>query len=71
MNKLIEKQIEQLETKVSFQEMTIEELNQMVIQLQSEMAKLKEQLTLVSKKLQTTHTSNIASMSEETPPPHY
>lgn len=63
--------IEELETKVSFQDITIEELNQIVIQLQSEVTKLKEQLKLLSKKLQATHQSNIAYLTEETPPPHY
>lgn len=69
-NKMIN-QIEQLETKISFQEITIEELNQTVILLQSEMIKLKEQLSLLSKKLQVAQVSNIATTSEETPPPHY
>lgn len=63
--------IEQLETKISFQEITIEELNQMVIQLQLELSKLKHQITLLSKKLQTLPVSNIAPQSEEIPPPHY
>lgn len=66
-----EYRIEQLETQISFQEITIEELNQIVIQLQAEIAKLKEQLSLLSKKLQVTQISNIADMSEEIPPPHY
>ena len=64
-------QLELLETKVASQEMTIEELNQMVVNLQSDISKLKEQLTLLSQKLQATQVSNIASLSEETPPPHY
>lgn len=64
-------QLELLETKVAFQEMTIEELNLMVVNLQSDISKLKEQLTLLSQKLQATQVSNIASLSEETPPPHY
>lgn len=64
-------QLELLETKVAFQEITIEELNQMVVNLQSDISKLKEQLTLLSQKLQATQVSNIASLSEETPPPHY
>ena len=65
------KRIEQLETKICFQDITIEELNQTVIILQNEITKLKEQLRLLSKKLQSVQTSNIATMSEETPPPHY
>ena len=65
------KRIEQLETKIRFQDITIEELNQTVIILQNEITKLKEQLILLSKKLQSVQTSNIATMSEETPPPHY
>ncbi|PXZ08449.1 lysis protein [Gilliamella apicola] len=64
-------QLELLETKVAFQEMTIEELNQMVVKLQADISKLKEQLMLLSQKLQATQTSNIANLSEETPPPHY
>lgn len=64
-------QLELLETKVAFQEMTIEELNQMVVNLQTDISKLKEQLILLSQKLQATQTSNIANLSEETPPPHY
>ena len=64
-------QLELLETKVAFQEMTIEELNQMVVNLQTDISKLKEQLILLSQKLQATQTSNIANLSEETPTPHY
>lgn len=63
--------IEKLESQVSFQEMTIEELNKTIIYLQIEMGKMKEQLTLISKKIQSSQTSNIASLLEETPPPHY
>ncbi|MWP49303.1 MULTISPECIES: SlyX family protein [unclassified Gilliamella] len=64
-------QLELLETKVAFQEITIEELNQMVTNLQADVSRLKEQLALLSQKLQVTQVSNIASLSEETPPPHY
>ncbi|PXZ06722.1 lysis protein [Gilliamella apicola] len=72
MKKLtMNQQLELLETKVAFQEMTIEELNKMVVNLQADISKLKEQLMLLSQKLQATQASNIANLSEETPPPHY
>ena len=64
-------QLEFLETKVAFQEITIEELNQSVTNLQADVSKLKEQLILLSQKLQASQVSNIANISEETTPPHY
>ena len=64
-------QLERLETKLAFQEMTIEQLNQTVTALQSDVSKLKEQLTLLSHRLKASQISNIASATEETPPPHY
>ncbi|MDF7666710.1 SlyX family protein [Orbaceae bacterium ESL0727] len=67
----INQYLEALETKLAFQEITIEELNQTVISLQTDISKLREQLLLLSKKLQATQTSHIAALSEETPPPHY
>ncbi|PHM62690.1 SlyX family protein [Xenorhabdus ishibashii] len=66
-----EQRFEQLETKLAYQEATIEELNQEVIKQQIETDKLKEQLRLIAERLQTHQTSIIAPLSEETPPPHY
>ncbi|MCC8381341.1 SlyX family protein [Xenorhabdus sp. PB30.3] len=66
-----EQRFEQLETKLAYQEMTIEELNQEVRKQQVEIDRLKEQLKLMTERLKTHQSSIIAPMSEETPPPHY
>lgn len=61
----------ELETKVTFQEMTIEELNQALIQQQFAIDKLQIQIKHLAEKLANSKQSNIASQAEETPPPHY
>lgn len=61
----------ELETKVTFQEQTIEDLNQALIQQQFALDKLQLQVRNLAEKLQGISASNIASRSEETPPPHY
>ncbi len=64
-------QIAELETKVAFQESTIEDLNQVLIQQQFVLDKLQTQVRHIAEKLKNAQSSNIASLSEETPPPHY
>ncbi|RLV60543.1 SlyX family protein [Parashewanella curva] len=67
----LQQQVDDLEAKLSFQELTIEELNQEVIKLNDIIAQQHHQLELVVQKLLSMEPSNIASQSEETPPPHY
>ncbi|AMG30371.1 SlyX protein [Grimontia hollisae] len=68
---LLQKQIDDLEIKQAFQEQTIEELNDALTQQQRTLDKMNTQIAFLVTKLKAMEPANIASMSEETPPPHY
>lgn len=63
--------IDDLETKVSFQELTLEDLNQEVIKLNDLVSRQQHQIMLMVNKMQAMEPSNMATQAEETPPPHY
>ncbi|MCK7630176.1 SlyX family protein [Shewanella sp. JNE10-2] len=67
----VQEQIEELQTKLAFQELTVEELNQEVIKLNRLVAYQQHQIQLLVGKLHAMEPSNIATQAEETPPPHY
>lgn len=69
--KEVERLLIQLESKVAFQDATIEELNQVVTQQQIEISRFKKALKIVSERLKNSQTSILARPEDETPPPHY
>ncbi len=67
----LQQRIEDLEYKAAFQEQTIEELNEALSQQQLLITKMQHQMKYVVNKVKNIDTSNMATASEETPPPHY
>lgn len=63
--------IAELESKIAFQEITIEELNQALVDQQFALDKLQTQVRHLAEKFKGVQASNVAHQSEETPPPHY
>lgn len=63
--------ITELQTKMAFQEHTIETLNDALFAQQKQIQELQYQLTHIKNKLKQVTTSHMADESEETPPPHY
>ena len=67
----MENRVIELETRLSFQEDTIHELNEVVTRQQNQIDVLQEQVGELKKRVQSVSTSNIKDEGEETPPPHY
>lgn len=66
-----EQRLDELESKIAFQEHTIELLNDEISELTQRMLLMQRQIELLAQRVKSQKTSVVASESEETPPPHY
>lgn len=71
MSEPLDERIERLESRLAYAEYTIELLNDEVTTQGRELDRLKHHMQLLVDKLKSVQPSQIASMAEETPPPHY
>ncbi len=67
----IEARLDELETRLAFQDDTINALNRQVVQQELDIRKLWEAKQHLNKQLSEISPSNIRSEEEEGPPPHY
>ncbi|QDP02537.1 SlyX family protein [Thalassotalea sp. PS06] len=63
--------LDNLETRLAFQDDVIEQLNHEISVHQQHIKELKEQLNLIGQKVRDMNTSAVARQEDETPPPHY
>lgn len=73
MNNLqaMEKRVVELESRLSFQDDMIVQLNEVVVELRGEISKLAVRLTAAEEKLHGVTADLVKPQSEEDPPPHY
>jgi len=67
----LEKRMVELETRLSYQDHTIGELNEVVIRQQDQLDRLSRELKNIREHLSEVRSSGLARPDEEAPPPHY
>jgi SlyX protein len=67
----MQNRLEDIETRIAYQEAAIEELTHTVLAQQQSIGELQGQLDYLKSLLKDLTPSAVAPMSEETPPPHY
>jgi len=67
----MENRIIELETKISYQEHLLQELNEVITSQQRQIDSLEKEVRRIREYLKQVHTSDIARPEEDIPPPHY
>lgn len=67
----MEHRLEELETRIAYQEAAIEELTRTTLNQQQTIEGLQAQLDYLKSLMKELTPSAVAPLSEETPPPHY
>lgn len=67
----MQERLAELEVRLTFQDKTIQELNEVVTRQQRQLDRMTRELETLKAQLQVLAPSLVASQSEETPPPHY
>lgn len=68
---MLEKKLIDVESKLAFQEHTIQELNDVITLQQNELMLFKQHIKRLSDQLENLPSSGVGDASQEPPPPHY
>jgi SlyX protein len=67
----MEDRLAELETRIAFQDNTIQALNEVIIRQQDKLDQLEQVVALLKDRVNALQPPAVAPMDEETPPPHY
>lgn len=67
----MEQRLTELETRMAFQDDTIQKLNDVVVAQQDQLDRLSAELKYLNEKIKLLDAELVASEDRETPPPHY
>ena len=67
----MEQRVAELESQLAFQEHTIQELNDVIIELRKEIENVHLEMNRLKDKIEDINSSTVIPLSEEKPPPHY
>lgn len=67
----LQERLDNLETRTAFQDDIIEQLNNEIAVHQEQLLNINEQLRLIGQRVKDLNSSPMADQEDETPPPHY